>query len=468
MSEFKFERRLDARLIISVLALGLMSFTAILFETAMNVIFPTLMKEFDIPTSTVQWVTTVNLMTLAIIIPTSSWLTKRFKMKHLFIASWLFFTVGTLLGLWSPSFSVLLIGRVLQGISGGISIPLMNIIILEQVPFKNTATIMGIATLVIVLGPALGPAFGGFIVGIASWRMIFGSMLPMLALSGIFGISCIRQSRALQKAPFDIVSFLLLGVSFLCIIYPTSTISHVGFSSPIVWGPLLVAVILLTIFVKHARKTEKPLLNLDILKTPAFTFCLITLLLAQFATLTRGFMIPNLFQLHGGVSAFVAGCIVLPACIIGAILNPFCGRIYDTIGPKIPVTIGIILILIDLALEMLFMVHVSAYTMMAICVVYCVGQSLALGNTTTFALRNLPGDQYGDGTAVINTLQQLFGAIGTAVASTLITFGQAALPNDIAQGTANGTQTALYLNFVLGIIMVFCAIKGLRSGNTNK
>ena len=179
-------------------------------------------------------------------------------------------------------------------------------------------------------------------------------------------------------------------------------------------------------------------------------------------------MIPNLFQLHGGVSAFVAGCIVLPACIIGAVMNPFSGRIYDTIGPKIPVTVGFILILIDLALEMFFMVHVTAYTMMAICVIYCVGQSLALGNTTTFALRNLPGDQYGDGTAVINTLQQLFGAIGTAVASTLITFGQAALPNDIAQGTANGTQTALYLNFVLGIIMLLCALKALRSGNTSK
>ncbi len=468
MNEFNFERRLDARLIISVLALGLMSFTAILFETAMNVIFPTLMQEFDIPTSTVQWVTTINLMTLAIVIPTSSWLTKRFKMKHLFIASWLFFTFGTLLGLWSPSFSVLLIGRVLQGISGGISIPLMNIIILEQVPFKNTATIMGIATLVIVLGPALGPAFGGFIVGIASWRMIFGSMLPLLALSGIFGITCIRQSRALQRAPFDIVSFLLLGISFLCIIYPTSVISHVGISSPIIWGLLLVAVVLLTIFVKHARKVEKPLLNLDILKTPTFTYCLIALLLAQFATLSRGFMIPNLFQLHGGVSAFVAGFIVLPACIISALMNPFSGRIYDTIGPKIPVTIGFILILIDLALEMFFMVHVTAYTMMAICVIYCVGQSLALGNTTTFALRNLPGDQYGDGTAVINTLQQLFGAIGTAVASTLITFGQAALPNDIAQGTANGTQTALYLNFVLGIIMLLCALKALRSGNTSK
>lgn len=465
MSEaFTFERRLDAQLIISVVALGLMGFVAIASETAMNVIFPTLMQEFGIPTSTVQWVTTVNLLMLAIIIPTSSWLTKRFKMKTLFIAAWAFFTIGTLLGLWSPSFSVLIIGRILQGISGGITIPLMNIIILEQVPFKNTATIMGIATLVIVLGPALGPAFGGMIVGIAGWRMIFGCMLPLLVIAGICGISCIRQSRVLEKAPFDLLSFLLLGASFFLIIYPLSTISHVGIGSPMVWGMLAAAIVLLALFILHAKKVEKPLLNLSILKTPVFTFCLIALLCCQFVTLTRGFMIPNLFQLHGGVSAFMAGIIVLPACIVSALMNPFSGRIYDTIGPKIPVTIGFILILADLLIEMLFMVHVSAYVMMGICFIYCIGQSFALGNVTTFALRNLPGDQYADGTAVTNTLQQLFGAIGTAVASTLITFGQAAMPDDIGQGTANGTQWALYVNFALGVIIFICAMKGLRSG----
>lgn len=468
MSEpFVFERRLDTRLIISVIALGLMGFVAVASETAMNVIFPTLMKEFSIPTSTVQWVTTINLLMLAIIIPTASWLTKRFRMKSLFMAAWALFTIGTLIGFWSPSFSLLILARILQGISGGITIPLMNIIILEQVPYKNTATIMGLATLTIVLGPALGPALGGMIVSIAGWRWIFGCMLPILVLAGIFGVTCIRQSRILEKTPFDLLSFLLLGVSFFCIIYPASTISHVGIGSPIVWGLFAVAIILLAIFIKHARKIEKPLLNLDILKTPVFTFCLIALLLAQFVTLTRGFMIPNLFQLYGGVSAFVAGCIVLPACAIGAIMNPFSGRIYDTIGPKIPITIGFILILLDLTIEMFAMVHVSAYVMMAICVIYCVGQSLALGNTTTFALRNLPGSQYADGTAVINTMQQLFGAIGTAVASTLITFGQAALPDDLAQGTANGTQSALYLNFALGIIILLCALKALKSGKSN-
>ena len=87
MSTFTFERRLDARLIIAVIATGLMSFTGICVETAMNVVFPTLMKEFNIPTSTVQWVTTIYLLVLAIIIPASSWLKKRFMTRTLFGAS---------------------------------------------------------------------------------------------------------------------------------------------------------------------------------------------------------------------------------------------------------------------------------------------------------------------------------------------------------------------------------------------
>ena len=137
MSTFTFERRLDARLIIAVIATGLMSFTGICVETAMNVVFPTLMKEFNIPTSTVQWVTTIYLLVLAIIIPASSWLKKRFMTRTLFGASLALFIVGTLLGLWSPSFSVLMLGRILQGAGTGIALPMMFNIIIEQVPTKN-------------------------------------------------------------------------------------------------------------------------------------------------------------------------------------------------------------------------------------------------------------------------------------------------------------------------------------------
>lgn len=458
-----FERRLDRRVIISVIATGLLTFTGVCAETAMNVIFPTLMKEFGITTSTVQWVTTINLLMLAIIIPTSSWLKKCFQTRHIFAAAVLFFAAGTLLGMWSPNFPVLIAGRMLQGIGTGMAMPMMSNIIIEQVPAKNTATIMGFATMTIALGPAIGPAIGGAIVGAFGWRMIFAFLLPFVIIAAIGGIGCIYQSSIIEKEPFDLRGFLMLAICFTCLLVPLSNISHWGIANPLIWVLLILALAMLLLFKRHCDKQKTPLLNLTILRTPAFTFSLTALLLCQFFTLARGFMIPNFFQLTNGESAFLSGCIILPACLIGAVMNPFSGRLYDTIGARVPITIGFLCIFAEVVLEMIFMRHVSAYMMMAICVLYCIGQSLATGNATTFALRSLPEARTADGTAVINTLQQLFGAIGTAVASTIVSFGQAAHPEDLALGTAVGTQWSLYMIAALAVIMLLCAVKGLRS-----
>lgn len=464
MNESVFDRRLDKRVIVSVIATGLLTFTGVCAETAMNVIFPTLMKEFGISTSTVQWVTTINLLMLAIIIPTSSWLKKNFRTRQIFAAAIFFFALGTLLGMWSPSFPVLIVGRMLQGVGTGMAMPMMSNIIIEQVPTKNTATIMGFATLTIALGPAIGPAIGGAIVGIFGWRMIFAFLLPFVIVAAIGGLTCIYQSSAIARSSFDLKGFLMLAVCFTCLLVPLSNISHWGIESPLVWAMIVIAAVFLALFKRHCDKRETPLLNLTILRAPAFTFSLIALLICQFATLARGFMIPNVFQLTNGDSAFLSGCIILPACIVGAVLNPFSGKLYDTIGARLPITLGFLFILLEMTLEMFFMLHVSAYVMMAIAVLYCLGQSLATGNTTTFALRSLPEARTADGTAVINTLQQLFGAIGTAVASTVVSFGQAAHPDDLATGTAVGTQWSLYMLFALAIVMFLCALRGLKGG----
>lgn len=462
MSTFTFERRLDARLIIAVVATGLMSFTGICVETAMNVVFPTLMKEFNIPTSTVQWVTTIYLLVLAIIIPASSWLKKRFMTRTLFGASLALFIAGTLLGLWSPNFAVLMLGRVLQGAGTGITLPMMFNIIVEQVPTKNIGMIMGFASLTIALGPAVGPALGGFIINYAGWRMIFGSLLPILIIAAIGGMSCIRQSSPLSKEPFDVPGFLMLSICFICLIYGLSNISYLGVTSPIFLALILVALLFLALFAGHCRKAKAPLLYLGILHTKRFTFSLTALLLLQFFTLSRGFMIPNLFQLSNGLNAFEAGCILLPACIVGALLNPVSGRVYDRFGARLPILFGISCIFLEIVLEMFFMCRVSSAVMMGICVIYCLGQGFGQSNITTYALRGLPLENNADGTAVINTLQQLFGAIGTAVASTLVSMGQASLSSDIGAGTALGTQWALTLNTGLAVVMVALVLMGLR------
>ena len=463
MEEIIFERRLDRCVIISVVATGLLTFTGVCVETAMNVIFPTLMREFHITTSMVQWVTTINLLMLAVIIPTSSWLKKCFRTRTLFAVAVSFFAAGTLLGMWSPNFGVLILGRMLQGIGTGMAMPMMNNIVIEQIPKGNTATIMGFATLTIALGPAVGPAIGGAIVSIAGWRAIFACLLPFVILSAIGGITCIYQSSSIEKRPFDFSGFLMLALCFSCFLVALSNISSWGIDSPVVWVMIIFAALVLWGFKRHCNQREAPLLNLTILRTPACTFSLIALLLCQFLTLARGLMIPNFFQQTNGDSAFLSGCIILPACLIGALMNPFSGKLYDTIGAKIPVLLGFTCILAEVVLELIFMLHVSAYVMMAIAVLYCIGQSLCTGNTTTYALRSLPDAQTADGTAVINTLQQLFGAVGTAVASTVVSLGQAAIPENIAAGTALGTHWALVLLVVVAAIMMLCAVFGVLS-----
>ena len=127
-------RVLDARLLFSIISAGIMSFSGVVVETAMNVTFPTLMHEFNIGTSLVQWITTGYLLVLALIIPTSAYLKRRFSTRSLFTAAISSFLAGTLLAAWSPYFNVLLIGRLLQGIGTGIALPMMFNIILEQVP----------------------------------------------------------------------------------------------------------------------------------------------------------------------------------------------------------------------------------------------------------------------------------------------------------------------------------------------
>ena len=133
-------------LLLAVLATGIMSFAGVLIETAMNVTFPTLITQFGISTGMVQWVTTIYLLVISIMVPFSNYLLKNFSIRKLFIVANLFFIAGLVIDLWSPSYSILLLGRLLQGISTGIALPLMFHIILNFTPMHKRGTMMGVGT----------------------------------------------------------------------------------------------------------------------------------------------------------------------------------------------------------------------------------------------------------------------------------------------------------------------------------
>jgi len=230
-----FERKLDARLVASIVAAGSLSFCAVVFETAMNVALPALMEEFAVDTATIQWITSGYLLMLAVMIPTFPFLKARFALRRLFVCAVLLFLAGTLLCAAAPAFPVLLMGRVVQGVSTGIAIPLMFSIVVDQVPHEKMGLMMGVASLITAVAPAVGPSYGGAVMELAGWRMVFLCLVPVTVLSLGIGSACVRQATRVDAgARFDLVGFVLLAQASL-LSSTESTLLHMRVQAPWCW-----------------------------------------------------------------------------------------------------------------------------------------------------------------------------------------------------------------------------------------
>ncbi len=438
------------KLVGKIFATGVMSFCGVVSETAMNVTFPALMREFGVGTSTVQWVTSGYLLVLSLVITLSSYLKRNFSQRALFLTAILSFLVATLACSVAPSFALLMIGRMIQGVGTGIALPLMFNIIMGEAPKDRVGTFMGIGMLVTAVAPAVGPVLGGFIVDMFGWRFIFVSLLPLLLLSLYVGARLIRGDEPLNRSHFHFFDFLLIAVGFTTFILALVAASSSGwFSAPVI-SLMVVAIGSLVWFFRKMRTESSPLLRVEVIGYANFIMALFCILIVQFAVLALGYAIPNYSQITNHTTAFVAGCLLVPGCVVGAILSALSGRLLDRVGARIPLVSGFAFMLLSLILFSVFGASLTQSMFYAFYVVYTIGQGLVCGSIITFALSQLPKDLSADGNAMINSFQQLAGAMGTAVASTIVASSQLAAPaTQFAQATAIGSQRAFILLVVL-------------------
>lgn len=461
----EFNRVLDHRLILSVIASGILSFIGIVVETAMNTTFPTLMKEFGVSTSMVQWLTTGYLLILSAIIPSSAFLKRRFKTKTLFIAAISLFIVGTVMCGIAPVFSILLAGRLIQGVGTGIALPMMFNIIQEQAPFENMGLLMGIGTMLTAMAPAVGPFFGGLIIRFFSWRLIFAVLMPLLIVALIIGVTNIRQSSEVKKGSgYDFFGNAVLAICFLSLILSGNFAGTKGWLSIQTIGFFAAAIALAVFYLFYAgRRGEKAVINMEIFKERRFTCSLIALFTIQFMTLAIGFVIPNFAQITWNQSALVAGCILVPGCALLTVLSPVGGRVMDKKGARIPLLTGALATVIASAL--FFLVPLSKASVISLTLVYMIftfGQSFTAGNTMANGLGFLTGELKADGNAAFNTLQQLGGAFGTVIAAAIVAQAQNARNITLSHSTELGSHAAFGMIFAGSMILLICQILATR------
>ncbi|MCI1634737.1 MFS transporter [Bifidobacterium sp.] len=468
------------KLLGAVIATGTLTFIGILTETVMNVLFPVLMKEFSVGTSTIQWLTTGYLLVVSLTVTLSSYFKRRVTLRVQFMIAVSLCLLGAIVAVSSLNFPMLLAARLLQGCGTGIALPLMFNIILEQSPKSKIGQLMGIGNLVCASAPALGPTFGGVVASVMSWRWVFVFIIPFLLVALVVGLRCIEQTEPTVAARFSALQLLTVAIGFTSVLFAieqigaaitsASTNNSSFLNTLIVAGLLLIlGIAALLIFSQISRKSFSPLIRLGVLASASFRWHLLSYVLFPFITIGLGFVIPTVIQIGLGGSSLTAGLVVLPGAVFGAIMAPLGGMLLDRIGAVKPIFAGFIVAFCGLLLLTVFGTRTGVVALGAYYMVYMLGFSTAYSNIMTDALNELPPALKADGNAMFSTLQQLMGAVGTTVMSVFIAVAQAGHGSTGSKQYATATITGSQYAFVcVSAVVVIAALSMLRAATVRK
>lgn len=462
--------RIEPKLLLAIIATGLMAFIGILTETMTNVLFPTLMEEFHIGTSVVQWLTTGYLLVVSIVTPLSSYLNHRFTLKSSFMAAVVLCVAGLLIAALAVNFPMLMLARILQGAGTGIALPLMFNIILEQSPRSRLGLLMGVGNMVCAIAPALGPTVGGVGVSAIGWRWMFAILIPFLVIAGFVGAATIRQPRPTERVRFSWVQLILLMIGFVAFVFALdrmgASITALTSGESGASGTLVLAVVLFLVsvgalvwFASLSKRSTDPLIHMGVLRSVPFRWHLLAYVMLEGVTIGFGYLIPNLAQLGFGSTTTVAGLLILPGALLGAVLAPVGGALLDRFGPMRPILSTMALAILGIIL-MLLMVRPTASVWM-ICVgyiAYMIGFSMAYPNTMTAGMSVISPRVQPDGNAMFSTFQQLAGAVGTTVMSICLGVAQSghSLEKD-KTAFETATQHGGHVGMIVLLVVLVCA-----------
>lgn len=441
-------------------ALALAAFLMIMNETVLTVALPAIMADMDISASAGQWLTTGFLVTMSVVIPTTGFLLQRFSSRSLFVFALSSFLVGTLIAIFAPSFAFLLLARIIQAVGTAIVLPLLMTTTLSLVPVHKRGMVMGLNSIVISVGPAIGPTVSGAIVHAWGWHYIFVLMAPLAVITLILGIIFIKLPSNARKLPVDIFSVILSALAFGLLVYGIASIEKASENMGLTVATFVVGLASLALFIKRQirlTREGKELLNLTPFASRNFTFAIVLIMIAFGTLLGTIMMVPIILESGKGISALAIGMMLLPGGLAQAIVSPIFGRIYDKHGPRPVLIPGAIM----LALGQWMYVTVTTETelwMFMIChVIFSIGLALLMTGLMSSAMASVNPRLYGHGSAIFSTGQQLGGAIGTTIFITVMSVlsnNELAQGSDLAQSLFTGAHAAFIVGALLGTIGV--------------
>ncbi|WP_202868415.1 DHA2 family efflux MFS transporter permease subunit [Kribbella sindirgiensis] len=286
--------RLDRSVLKLAAVLVLGALAPLLDSTIVTVALHTLGANLHASVATVQWVSTAYLLALAMAVPITGWSANRFGAKRMWIVALGLFLAGSMLCGAAWNIGSLIAFRVLQGIGGGLMLPILQTLLMRAAGRDRIGRLMAVVTLPATLGPILGPVIGGVLVGHLDWRWIFYVNAPICLAAIILAVRTLTPDPPATAARLDVLGLLLVSPALAAIIYGLSQVSDHGFGQPAVLVPLAIGVLLLAAFV--LRRAAEPLIDLALFRTRSFAASTALMFLTGFGLYGAMLLLPLFYQ----------------------------------------------------------------------------------------------------------------------------------------------------------------------------
>jgi EmrB/QacA subfamily drug resistance transporter len=406
-------------LVAAVFVSGL--FMDLLDTTIVNVALPTLGKEFSAANTTLEWVVTGYLLSLAVWIPASGWLGDRFGTKKIFLLALFLFTAGSLLCGEAQSMGSLIAFRVLQGVGGGMLTPVGTAMVFRAFPANERAQASAVLAIPIAIAPTIGPILGGVLVDQASWRWIFRVNVPIGILAFFFALAVLKEHTEPDVGRFDLPGFLLAGTGLPLVLFALSRAPADGWTSTVVLATGLGGIALLAIMVLVELRVPQPMLALRLFRDRMFRSANIVYFMVAAGLIGIIFLLPLFLQQLRGLSATQSGLTTFPQALGIIAVARFASRAYPRIGPRRMLMVGMAGTAVSTALFLFVGFETSQWWIRGI----MFGRGIFFGvaliplQAATFSTI-LPRDT-GRASSLFNTNRQVASSFGVAILATVLT-----------------------------------------------
>jgi EmrB/QacA subfamily drug resistance transporter len=434
--------------------------------TVVNVALPTLGRHFQASRSSLEWVVTGYLLSLAIWIPASGWIGDQIGTKKTFLFALAMFVLASVLCGISWNIGSLIAFRVLQGVGGGMMTPVGMAMLFRAFPARERAQASVVIIIPTVVAPALGPVLGGFLVDYVSWHWIFFINLPIGIAGILFTFFFVKEERQPQAASFDTRGFVLSGVGLALMLFALSRAPEDGWGSLIVVSTGLTGIAMFVALVFTELRTRSPLLDLRLFSDRMFRNANIVFFAAMGGIMGVYFLLPLFLQDLRGFSAIKTGLVLMPSALTIAVLAPLSGQLYPRIGPKRMLTFAMSLFVVTSALLMLVDLQTTTFWIIAILVLRGVGMAFTFVPLQAATFATIKGEDMGQASSITNTNRQVASSVGVALLATVLISrthahvgNAAATASAVAHGTVLAFHDAFFASAVLAAIgMAFTLI----------